>query len=487
MSTEARLAEALQTIDRLHKEAVERERVVAERDRTIEELLLRVAKLEKNSRNSSKPPSSDITRPSAEDDAAREANLARQRERRQNNAAKRDKKNARKKCSHSACPLPEGRVDGVLVHELSPEEQRRRHAVPIQGAFAKLQRAELVDHPVLVTEYHVQLYRDARTGKTLPPAWPADLADGRLFGPRLTALTSLLKVELHGSYRGIQELYADAFKLDVSLGTLENTTHRQSEALAENHEELLAAVRACSVVNVDETGHKEMGKRLMLWAATAPEATVFRVADTRSTAELYELLGHDFAGVIGSDHFSAYLKYVRENPKAEHAFCWAHLIREVRFTERLTGEGAHGWFLEMDPLIRRLFRGWHRAEPALCEEARAGILAACDPDRQITCPEVRRLQRRIVTHAAGYFRFLADPGRGIEPTNNAAERVLRKAVTHRGVTQGTRGERGRRWLERVLSVRATLRGHGRSLFEHLVQTAQAASLGLHPPRVLAGA
>ena len=199
MSTDARLAEALDLIDRLREE-------LAQRDRTIEQLLRRIARLEKNSSNSSKPPSSDITKPSAEDDAAREAKLAKQRERRQENAAKRNKNNARKKCSHSACPLPESGVDEVIVHELPPEELRRRHAEPIPGAFAKLQRAELVDRPVHVIEHHVQLYCDARIGERLPACWPDHLADSRLLGPRMVALNFVLKAELHGSYRGIQTL-----------------------------------------------------------------------------------------------------------------------------------------------------------------------------------------------------------------------------------------------------------------------------------------
>ena len=214
---------------------------------------------------------------------------------------------------------------------------------------------------------------------------------------------------------------------------------------------------------------------------------MFRIADSRSTEELYELLGRDFAGVIGSDHFSAYLKFVKENPAAEHQFCWAQLIRDIRFTEKLTTAGAHAWFLEVEPAVRQLFRGWYRAEPGRCEEAKRRILAACEGAREIDCPEVRRLQRRIREHAASYFRFLEDPGREIEPTNNAAERVLRKVVTHRKVTQGTRGARGRRWWELVSSVRATLRSRGASLFAHLVQATQAAAAGLRPPSVLAGA
>ena len=103
---------------------------------------------------------------------------------------------------------------------------------------------------------------------------------------------------------------------------------------------------------------------------------------------------------------------MRENPSAEHQFCWAHLIRDVRFCEKLTTEGAHDWFVEVEPAIRRLFHGWHRAEPQTCEEAKRAILAACSEAREIACPEVRRLQGRVRAHASGYFRFLENPAAG---------------------------------------------------------------------------
>ena len=57
--------------------------------------------------------------------------------------------------------------------------------------------------------------------------------------------------------------------------------------------------------------------------------------------------------------------------------------------------------------------------------------------------------------------------RGVEPTNNHAERALRGAVTYRKLSLGSQSERGERRIERLLSASTSCRLQRRSLFEYL--------------------
>jgi len=59
--------------------------------------------------------------------------------------------------------------------------------------------------------------------------------------------------------------------------------------------------------------------------------------------------------------------------------------------------------------------------------------------------------------------------RGVEPTNNAAERSLRGPVIHRKLSHGTRTDDGERFVERALSASVTCRLQGRSLFAYLAE------------------
>lgn len=75
------------------------------------------------------------------------------------------------------------------------------------------------------------------------------------------------------------------------------------------------------------------------------------------------------------------------------------------------------------------------------------------------------LFEQIGRHGKAYFEFVTTPG--VEPTNNLAEQAIRFVVIDRRVTQGTRGEKGRRWCERIWTIIATCSQQGRSVFEYL--------------------
>lgn len=426
----------------------------------------KIARLEKNSRNSSKPPSSDIV-------AGKPKTTAK---------TKRSPKKRKpgKQKGHKACvrqPFPPEEVDRSPTYDpgLDPELWER---LP-DDQDSVFQQVELKPRPYDVIEHRFPRFRHRITGKIYTTPRPAELKGQGFFGPRMIALTATLKSTLHGSYRGIQGLYADVLGLEVSTGYLAKAVGRMSDALERPYETLRQTVSRQAVVNVDETGHKDRGAKYWSWVATCPTATVFRVADSRSADELYELLGEHFDGVVCSDFFSAYTKFNRQTG-ASAQFCWAHLIRELLFLEGLVDKSTSRWAAKVLVPVRRLFRAWRRGQLGACRKARDQIVAACR--RPPSRGEVATLARRIREREADYFRFLDQPG--IEPTNNAAERALRPLVLHRKATQGTRGEWGRRWWERIWSVAATCRQHTRSVFEYCVSVLEAAARGHATPPVI---
>jgi len=75
--------------------------------------------------------------------------------------------------------------------------------------------------------------------------------------------------------------------------------------------------------------------------------------------------------------------------------------------------------------------------------------------------EARNLAKRFHRHGASYLRFITSPG--LEPTNNLAEQAIRFVVIDRKITQGSRGDTGQRWLERIWTAIATCAQTGRSV------------------------
>ena len=68
---------------------------------------------------------------------------------------------------------------------------------------------------------------------------------------------------------------------------------------------------------------------------------------------------------------------------------------------------------------------------------------------------------------------------GVEPTNNAADRAVRSAGLWRKNSFGCHSDKGSRFVERFLTVAATLKQQDRNLVHHLDQVREA-SLYSHP-------
>ena len=111
------------------------------------------------------------------------------------------------------------------------------------------------------------------------------------------------------------------------------------------------------------------------------------------------------------------------------------------------------------------------------DELRAEVVW-CVPDTT----EAHNLAKRFEKHGASYLRFITTPD--IEPTNNLAEQAIRFVVIDRKVTQGSRGQTGQRWLERIWTVMATCAQTGRDIFTFLRESLSAYFAGEPAPSLM---
>jgi len=94
----------------------------------------------------------------------------------------------------------------------------------------------------------------------------------------------------------------------------------------------------------------------------------------------------------------------------------------------------------------------------------------------------RGLGRDLVRYWPAVFRFVEVEG--VEPTNNLAERGLRKAVIWRRSSQGTRSEAGSLFVGRMLTAAATCRRQGCNLLAFLEAAVLARLHQRAPPSLL---
>ena len=348
-----------------------------------------------------------------------------------------------------------------------------------------VQQIELAEKPVCITEHRARVYWCARCRQHHQASLPPQVTEAGLIGPRLTAWMAYLKGACHVSYTTIQTHLRDVMKVELSTGQIAKLIGKTSVALATPYEQLQAVLPDEARLNVDETGHKDRGNPHWTWCFRAEWFTLFKIDPSRGSQVLIEVLGRDFAGVIGADYFSAYRKYLGDfNVLVQ--FCLAHLIRDVKFLTTLDRATKHYGERLLEQL-RKLFAIIHRRDamtPARFERAlqraRGNILAVAKrPPRRI---EAQNMARRFRQHGDAYFRFITTPG--VEPTNNLAEQAIRFVVIDRKVTQGTRGDAGQRWCERIWTTIATCVQQGRSVFDFLERAIHAHLTGQPAPSLL---
>ena len=233
------------------------------------------------------------------------------------------------------------------------------------------QVVELLPLTVRVTEYQMQVRRcldcGCRTRASLPPGVPL-----RPFGTRLTAVVALLSGRYRLSRREVQHALQDLWGVSVSMGAVVRQEQAQSIALAPVVQEVRAAVRQARVVNMDETGWREVKQRAWLWTAVTPYLTTFLINRSRGGSAIEALLGEQFAGIVGSDRWSAYGRF----PAEQRALCYAHLKRDFQALVDRGGTAAPigRWGLVE---LERLFALWHRFRAG--EFDRKGVAATAGP------------------------------------------------------------------------------------------------------------
>jgi transposase len=447
-------------------------------DRRVQQLEARVAKLERelarNSRNSSSPPSSDRPGPGP---------------------ARRSEGGSGR--SQGAQPGHEGRgrdllpasaVDEVIEHwpvacscgHVFGENERVAVRAP-----ARHQVEELPRLAVRVLEHQRVRVRCPRCGRENSGSFPAGVA-ASAFGPRLQAAVATLAVRNRVSRCDTVELCEELFGARISSGSVDQILTRAGDALERPHRDLLRRVRASRALNVDETGWRTSGERRALWGAFTDKLAVYRIAPDRHEREARELLGgHN--GVVISDRWWAY----GHLPSGRRQICWAHLRRDFQaYAEGIAAErefGEHGL-----AICEQLFWAWeiyqHTGERRELQR-RIRLL------RRELKPILRRYSGKAprYKYCRGMARNLlkvwpalwtfADR-RGVQPTNNHAERALRGAVIYRKLSLGSQSKRGERRTERLLSASTTCRLQRRSLFEYLAGALAAHNAG-HPVPQLA--
>lgn len=314
------------------------------------------------------------------------------------------------------------------------------------------------------------------------------------FGPRLQAALAYLTGVARMTKRPIQEVMEDLFGVSISLGSVVAQQQAVSEAVAPAVEEAKAYAQEQSRGNADETGWKEGPredgergrKKAWLWVLVTRWVTVFVIHAKRGLEGAKALMA-EFEGYLGSDRWAVY----NEWELRKRQICWAHLLRDfVGFSER-RGSAEIGTLLLAQ--ARKMFELWRRVRDGTLERSsfqvylspiRGEIEALLEQGTQCRDAKTRGMCGMILKLRPALWTFARVEG--VEPTNNVAERAIRHAVIYRKGCFGTQSDAGSRFVERMLTVVATLRQQKRNVMDYLTEACRRAQVGRKPPSLLPG-
>jgi transposase len=420
------------------------------------------AQVKSNSRNSSKPPSSD-------------------------GPAKPAPKSLRKKGERKP-GRPRGQPGATMQLSDHPDKVVRHRPAQCGGCGRSLRRGEVtaaerrqvIDVPrvkALVTEHRLLTVK-CRCGCETKAAAPDGAAAPVQYGPRLMGAGIYL---WHGQFlsrdRACQAL-AELFGCAPAPGALASAARKTAGLLAPFLAAVTARLQGAEVAHFDETGFRVAGRLAWVHSASAGPLALFTVHAKRGTE------GMDAAGILpafaGIAVHDAWAPYDCYNAVAGHALCGAHVTRElVAVTETGTdldrvwaqqaidalnalneaaGAARQAGRDAIDPELRTKHEDWYRQAAATGAALNAARGSALQKKRHA-------LATRMAARADDYLRFARDLR--VPFTNNAAEQAIRMAKLRIKVSGCLRSMAG---AEEFCAIRSYLHAatrHGLSALEAL--------------------
>jgi transposase len=300
------------------------------------------SRLGTNSRNSSKPPSSDgYAKPAPKSRRVRSG-----------------KKPGKQ-------PGDPGKHLAQVEHPDLVVDHRPDHCGGCGGSLAsapvtKVLTRQVFDLPpvvALITEHRSERRR-CRCGAETAAPFPAPATGPACYGPNLRALICYLVVRQHLPIKRVAELMRDAYGIPVSTGVIVAMVTEGAERLDGFLSSLRDQLRSSDVVHADETGLRVAASLHWVHSVSTRDLTLYHLDAKRgpTAIEAMDVLTH-LRGVVVHDGWLPYRTFAHHE-EVDHALCNAHHLRELDAVKDTKGQE---WAGDMAAFLADT---WHRVQAA---------------------------------------------------------------------------------------------------------------------------
>lgn len=304
----------------------------------VEALEARVRELERNSRNSSRPPSTDRGNfnPPPKPKSLR---------------GKSGRKPGGQE-GHAGETLQQSdSPDRIVEHRLDAGTLCPRCGAPLGTKHGELHAADCERRQVFVLpairleviEHRAERRSCANCGLESTAAFPEGVASPVQYGESVQAAAVYFNVRQMIPYARCAELFADLFGCALSQGTLANFIRRAGAKAGAAMEPVREVLVGSSLAHADETGCRVHGKLQWLHVFSTARLTSYHISPKRGAEGMDHLglLGR-FKGGLVHDFLSGYYRFV-----CIHHLCAAHLLRELTYLKEQMDQPWAGAMIEL--------------------------------------------------------------------------------------------------------------------------------------------
>jgi transposase len=420
----------------------------------IEELqeALRIARLPRNSSNSSRPPSTDLYKP------ARNTN---------NSLREKTGKKTGGQPGHSGSTL--------LFNGLTADRTIQHAADFCEACGNDLSKSDMVRQairqvidipsPSYVITNHITCKKVCSCGHGNHGSFPSHVKGPVSYGPGIEAIVVNLSNRQYLPYDRLSTLMGDLYGINISEGTIANILDRFEQKASVVYEHIRRQVFASPVVGSDETGSKVNGHTHWFHTYQNPEWTFIGYHASRG-AEARDAFYP--VGLPNSILVTDCLAMQLSTPAKKHQVCMPHLLRELNAMEQ--EYPRRQWPVQMKALIKdaqdlKNKEYTHRQVEQI--ERRFRKLLRVDQSR--APGKIAPFWKRMIKHGDKVFTFLHHEN--VPPDNNGSERAIRNVKVKQKVSGQFKSQKGARQYAVGRSIIDTANKQGKNVHQVLVQIA----------------
>lgn len=297
---------------------------------------------------------------------------------------------------------------------------------------------------------------------------PPGIYNHDYFGPRLKALILILYYQNFLSYNKIRQFIFTFGNIKVSKSAIINVVKRCGKVFHRDYEQIKEHLRNDDIVMIDETGWRVDNSNYWMWVFNNDETVFYTIDKSRGRNVVLEILGPDFDGGLISDFFNVYSNNIPSKWKQK---CLAHLIRFLKFVFESTGNDTKSFAGRLLQLFRDSIHLKNSvsfgSKPYKRQREKLENMLNAILSENVTHKLEIQLKKRLIKYRNELFIFLYN--KCVPATNNASESALRSRVIHRKICNGNRSITGKDTYAIIITIIENLKKQGLDLFENLIK------------------